>query len=1103
MVAINSHQREVIRRCQSSMAWFLRNLGKVKHPSAGIVPFTPFKYQLRAIKAFRKHRLNIFRKCRQAGVSKISGSFALWFAMFHQQKTILIVSRTDADAMNFLREQVLFLFEHLPMWMQELWKPIKNNEHEIIFPNGSKIKSLTSNPDVLRSNASSLNIIDEAAFIPSMDMMWAGGWPCTRYNTLIQTSAGLVKVGDLATGGTPWKDHSISVATDEGYQTSDRAYVSGHKPTTIITSKLGFEIEGTDHHRLRTIDDNGDYVWRRLDEFSAGDMIVSLPGQFQGQRQYLDNGVELTADFAEILGLYIGDGSLNRSRPKRFKIVFDPQDIATRNLIVAKFNSLPLGLSTQAYEESEFDTENLRLNSQPFCDLMVRNGLASKTIPQNAEIPSPILKSDKEIVCAFLRGLFDSDGWCYPSSTCLKLGFSTTSPNLAEQVQVLLHALGILSRRYRVDPQHIPDRNDQRYSDQPYWRVDIWDAASKIKYREYVGFITARKQAALDSFVGSIECAEIDHPVLVQEFASAAIQAIIGNGTFRQCQDARKWNLYRIRRSGVARTALIRELAIEFQLTDRLSQYINKGFLFDNVVMITKGATETFDISVPYNNSYLANGIVSHNTLQHGGNVIVISTTNGVGNWYWSTVTDAEAGINPFNPCIINWWDMDWAIEYTDPLSKEERRIAPCDGIIECKGQIVRHPKHGDIRLDMVKYGPWWSPWLEEQYRALQEQGEAWKFEQEVLAQFVGSGNTILSKEVLAHVQTTLEEPKFRVDGMQTYVHPVSGATDELNFDFSDGEGLWIWEKPVLATPVRKRGNTIIDPGTPAHSYVMGVDIATGKGRDYSAIEVFDIQTRRQVAEFMARCLPSEFVKFIDRIGRWYNSALAVVERNNGGDVLIDMLRHDVMYPRIWRKKDINDKPRPMISGQRARPLKVAPYGFSTSAASKPVLNKFLIDFIRDNEEDGYTVFSKRLLKQFQTYVRKRDRSGRDTMKTEAEDGAGNFDDLVMACAMALVGTADAYIIDAGNLMPTGGTSDFRSQKGPKVLSDPSRVDLQEVFAAKGGPALLMPMALAPTELPETSAQRVLDAYTLQLGGIPISQGKPLVTPRKFFYERE
>lgn len=667
-MVILANQRQIIKRCQQSASWFLRNFGKLKHPSAGILPFYPFSYQRNAIRAFRKYRLNIFRKCRQAGVSKISGAFALWFAMFFPHKTILIVSRTDDTAMEFLRDQVLFLYDNLPEWMKEIWKPVKRNDHELFFPNGSKIKSLTSHPDVLRSNASSLNIIDEAAFIPQMDAMWAGGWP----------------------------------------------------------------------------------------------------------------------------------------------------------------------------------------------------------------------------------------------------------------------------------------------------------------------------------------------------------------------------------------------------------------------------------------------------TLQHGGNVIVISTTNGVGNWYWSTTTDAEAGINQFNPVTINWWDMDWVIEYTDPLSREHRRIAPRDGIISCDGKMIRHEKYGEIKLDPIRYGPFWSPWLEDQYRALQEKGEAWKFEQEVLAAFVGSGNTVLSKEVLAHVQTTIKEPAHKVRGLQTYVHPQTGAVEELDFDFPEPEeGLWVWEKPVTATPLKKRGNQIIEHGRPAHSYVMGVDIATGKGRDYSGIEVFDIDTREQVAEFMARCLPRELVRYIDRIGRWYNCALAVVERNNGGDTLIDSLRHDVMYPRIWRKKDINDKPRPQHSRLKQRPLKVAPYGFATTTASKPTLNKFLLDYIRAMDDEGYTIFSKRLLKQFQTYVRKRDRSGKDTAKTEAEDGPGNHDDLVIACGLGLIGVGDALMIDAGNLMPMSGGGDFKSQKGPVILSDESRAIIQGEYATRGGPSLLMPMALAPADVPEVSAQRQLDSFTLQLGGIPINQGKPLVTPKKYFFERQ
>lgn len=657
-MALDAFQLETVKRCQQSCTWFLRNFGKIKHPMAGIIPFNVFSYQRYALKCFRTQRFNIFKKCRQVGASKISGAFALWYAMFQPNKTILIVSRRNEDAMGFLREQVLFPFNHLPEWMQEVWKPVKQTEHEVIFPNGSRISSLTSHPDVMRSNSSSLNIIDEAAFIQGMDDMWASAAP----------------------------------------------------------------------------------------------------------------------------------------------------------------------------------------------------------------------------------------------------------------------------------------------------------------------------------------------------------------------------------------------------------------------------------------------------TLNMGGSVIAISTTNGIGGWYWNTWTDAEAGLNRWNPINIDWWDMDWVIEYVDPLSKMNRRICPRDGIRPCK--TIEEKK---------KYGPYWSPWLEDQYQDLVSEGEAWKFEQEILASFVGSGNTVLDKEALSFIGTTVSEPENKVKGTQIYVHPVTGASEEMTFDFEDpDQGLWIFKKPVLSLPEKRQNGVIIERGQNAHSYAMGVDISTGKGRDYSAIQVFDMNTREQVAEFMARVLPRDLVKYVDRVGRYYNTAMTVVERNNGGDMVIDELRYQMAYPRLWRKKDINDKPTPVTSTRRKqRALKVSAYGYNTSQASKAILNKYMIDYLRSDPDDTWTIYSKRLYKQLQIYVRKRDRSGRDTGRTEAEDGAGNYDDLVMSTALAFIATSDGFITDAGNMFPSNGSSDFKSMTGPLIYSDAAMAVAQKTYMDKGGQNFLMPMTLSPDELPETVASRVVDNYALQLGAVPISQGRPIITPQKWFYDKK
>jgi hypothetical protein len=60
------------------------------------------------------------------------------------------------------------------------------------------------------------------------------------------------------------------------------------------------------------------------------------------------------------------------------------------------------------------------------------------------------------------------------------------------------------------------------------------------------------------------------------------------------------------------------------------------------------------DLTVPGTSSFLQNGILGSNT---GGRVFVLSTVNGVGNWYHEKYLGAIAGTNSFNAIDITWQD--------------------------------------------------------------------------------------------------------------------------------------------------------------------------------------------------------------------------------------------------------------------------------------------------------------------------------------------------------------------------------------------------------------------------------------------------------------
>ena len=76
------------------------------------------------------------------------------------------------------------------------------------------------------------------------------------------------------------------------------------------------------------------------------------------------------------------------------------------------------------------------------------------------------------------------------------------------------------------------------------------------------------------------------------------------------------------------------------------------------------------------------------------------------------------------------------------------------------------------------------------------------------------------------------------------------------------------------------------------HKYVIGADPAEGNPTsDDSAMVVLDYETGEEVASLAGKFEPSVFAEYIDQVGRWYNGAAVLVERNNHGHAVILGLR--------------------------------------------------------------------------------------------------------------------------------------------------------------------------------------------------------------------
>jgi hypothetical protein len=89
---------------------------------------------------------------------------------FHKDKNVLCLSKTQETARNMVTK-VKFMYDNLPSWLKVLSE--ENNKLSLRLTNGSQIKAKSSNADSARSEAVSLLIIDEAAFIDNVEETWA------------------------------------------------------------------------------------------------------------------------------------------------------------------------------------------------------------------------------------------------------------------------------------------------------------------------------------------------------------------------------------------------------------------------------------------------------------------------------------------------------------------------------------------------------------------------------------------------------------------------------------------------------------------------------------------------------------------------------------------------------------------------------------------------------------------------------------------------------------------------------------------------------------------------------------------------------------------
>jgi phosphate starvation-inducible PhoH-like protein len=440
----------------------------------------------------------------------------------------------------------------------------------------------------------------------------AGTGKCIHRDSLVLTERGMIEIGELGARTAP-QDHVLAdvlIHGLDGAEAASHIYNGGVSDTLRITTRLGFSIEVTPEHPLLHLDAAGSLVWREAMSLRAGDSLALQRGQrmFGCQTEidfeYRPNGPHdlsskpvrldcIDEDFAYMMGALTGDGCLT----SRNRVILSSAD----EPIVSAFHAMAERLGLHVFPNGKGRPYDHIIASAQLYQLLEHLGMSTGKA-RAKRIPHSILKAPQNIVAAFLRGLFDTDGTVEKRDGAISL--SSVSETLISQTQIALLDFGIVASKRVKRGTYGGERHTSH-------QLNIAGAEAE-RFHEMIGFSLERKRARRQSRHFNTNIDPV--PNLSGLIASAIHSSTFTRAEHQRFADYRRGN----RRPSYAKLAefidTLDTRGVEGESLARMREIFDRHLLFTEIVSIEPSRAEVYDLTVPGTHSFVANGFINHNT---------------------------------------------------------------------------------------------------------------------------------------------------------------------------------------------------------------------------------------------------------------------------------------------------------------------------------------------------------------------------------------------------------------------------------------------------------------------------------------------------------
>ncbi|HEY7378631.1 MAG TPA: LAGLIDADG family homing endonuclease [Steroidobacteraceae bacterium] len=393
---------------------------------------------------------------------------------------------------------------------------------------------------------------------------------------------------------------------------SDRVWCVGRKPVFDLVLASGRRLRATAQHRVLT---GGG--WRELAKIARGDRIAlarRVP-EPEGSVHWADAQVVL-------LGHLVGDGSYLPNRPLRYTTASEENSEAVRDAATAVGSTVTRIAGRGRWHQLLISGNGNRWHPAGVGAWLKSLGIHGQRSHQK-RLPAEVFRFSDAQVALLLRHLWATDGSVHVRGAgqrgAPRVCFSTCSAGLANDVAALLLRLGIVAR-IRVTVHG---------GARPVYTVDVSGGDEQGRFLERVGAFGPRVAPAatlrlwLDAWVRNKNVDTLPRELFAEVRAGARAAGI----SQRELASRRGTSYGGTGHFRFAPSRQVMRSYAEILGRPDLGIWADSGLFWDRVIEVQPAGTEdVFDLTVPGPASWLADGIVSHNSgaIEQDSDVILL-----------------------------------------------------------------------------------------------------------------------------------------------------------------------------------------------------------------------------------------------------------------------------------------------------------------------------------------------------------------------------------------------------------------------------------------------------------------------------------------------